>query len=297
MTLPVLCLGLLALAPAADEPKPAAYPRPELLIEASELKRPETARQFRILDVRTPEKYRAGHIPRSSPVSAAQWNKAFTAGPDRKQWQDTLGRLGIDANTRVVVYGEDLREVARVWWILRYWGVKDARLLNGGWAAWQAAGGETARGEEKEPAFKPIDRPELKPQPGRLATRDNVLDLIKKGQEQIIDSRSPAEFSGDRKMAKRGGTIPGSVHLEWSDLIDRKTQRFKRAEELTKLFKEAGIDPDKPATTFCQSGGRAAVMAFGLELMGGKGVRNYYRSWAEWGNQDDTPVVTPKPKK
>jgi thiosulfate/3-mercaptopyruvate sulfurtransferase len=46
--------------------------------------------------------------------------------------------------------------------------------------------------------------------------------------------------------------------------------------------------------TYCQSGGRAAVLAFGLELMGAKDVRNYYKSWAEWGNAPDTPVEVPK---
>ena len=53
---------------------------------------------------------------------------------------------------------------------------------------------------------------------------------------------------------------------------------------------------DRPATTFCHGGGRAAVLAFVVELMGGKQVRNYYRSWSEWGNARDTPVVTPKAK-
>ena len=62
---------------------------------------------------------------------------------------------------------------------------------------------------------------------------------------------------------------------------------------MTKLFEKAGIDPSKPAITYCQSGGRAAVLAFVLELMGGKDVRNYYRSWSEWGNDPDTPVVKP----
>jgi len=50
------------------------------------------------------------------------------------------------------------------------------------------------------------------------------------------------------------------------------------------------------AVTYCQSGGRAAVMAFTLELMGAKDVANYYRSWSEWGNAEDTPIVRPKKK-
>jgi thiosulfate/3-mercaptopyruvate sulfurtransferase len=62
------------------------------------------------------------------------------------------------------------------------------------------------------------------------------------------------------------------------------------------LFKEHEISLKEPSVTYCQSGGRAAVMAFALELMGAGDVRNYYRSWNEWGNDADTPVVTPKKK-
>src|SRR5262249_28305975 len=106
--------------------------------------------------------------------------------------------------------------------------------------------------------------------------------------------RSEAEHCGTTKLAKRGGAIPGSLHLEWSDTLDPKTRKFKSAPELAKLFKDAGIDVNRPAITYCQSGGRAAVMAVTLELMGARGVGNYYGSWWEWGNAGDTPVEQKK---
>ena len=65
---------------------------------------------------------------------------------------------------------------------------------------------------------------------------------------------------------------------------------------LEHLLAERHIDLDRPAVTYCQSGGRAAVVAFALELMGGKQVSNYYRSWAEWGNDPKTPVGKPQRK-
>src|SRR5438034_11780204 len=104
---------------------------------------------------------------------------------------------------------------------------------------------------------------------------------------QIIDARSRGEYCGDEMFAKRGGAIPGALHLEWLQLLD-KSQRFKTPEELAGLFKTHGVVLDRPTITYCQSGGRAAVMAFALEWMGAKRVRNYYKSWAEWGNADDT---------
>jgi thiosulfate/3-mercaptopyruvate sulfurtransferase len=85
--------------------------------------------------------------------------------------------------------------------------------------------------------------------------------------------------------------------LEWNDLLAKDTHRFKPSTELRKLIDESGIRLDRPIATHCQSGGRASVMAFGLELMGAKNVSNYYTGWAEWGNSDDTPVVPGKPQK
>ena len=84
-------------------------------------------------------------------------------------------------------------------------------------------------------------------------------------------------FEG-RDAAGKGGTI--------KRIVERTNPRVVRVVAL-----------DKPTATHCQSGGRAAVMAFGLELMGAKEVGNYYSSWSEWGNAEDTPVVKPKAKR
>jgi thiosulfate/3-mercaptopyruvate sulfurtransferase len=141
-----LFLFLMLLAPA-DGQKLAGYPRAELLIEASELAKPEIAKQFHLLDVRSPEKYEAGHIPGAVRVNTSNWSKAFASTPDPELWGKHLAQVLLrDTNTRVVVYGDDVRDTARVWWILRYWGVKDVRLLNGGWQAWETAKGPVVKG-------------------------------------------------------------------------------------------------------------------------------------------------------
>ena len=105
-----------------------------------------------------------------------------------------------------------------------------------------------------------------------------------------------ARYQVEKLTNKRAGSIPGAKQLEWIDLIDKETRRFKSAAELRKLFKQAGIVLNKPTATYCQSGGRASVMAFSLGLMGAKDVSNYYPSWNEWGNAGDTPVVPGKAK-
>jgi thiosulfate/3-mercaptopyruvate sulfurtransferase len=282
------------LLPAQGESK--SYPRAELLIEAAELARPEVAKKFRILDTRPLKEFADKSIPFSSSIDVAVWSKKFAAGPDVQFWQAELGTLGIDADVPVVVYGDDLRETARAWWILRYWGIKDVRILNGGWNAWVAGKYPTwGPGDGKAPFFA-LKTPKLVPAEKRLATKDQVKDSLKDKLLQVIDARSEREFCGEMKLAKHGGAIPGAVNLEWKVVLDPKTQKFKSATELEQIFKKAGIDLSKPAVAHCQSGGRSSVMVFAMELMGASDARNYYRSWAEWGNADDTPIVVPKKK-
>lgn len=291
MTSSLLCATLLLAVPGADEAKAAKYPHPELLIEAPQLAKEVAAKKVHVLDVRPSAKYAAGHVPGALWVDTRSWSKAFAAGPDKETWVKLLGGYGLEADAPVVVYGDDVREAARVWWVLRYWGFKDARLLNGGWAAWTADGGTVSK---EAPRPEPTT-PRLTANADRLATKGQVLEYVKGKDHLIIDARSDNEYCGEQKLAKRGGAIPGARNLEWSDLLERNG-RFKSPEELMKLFQEHGISTREPAVTYCQSGGRASVVAFALELMGAKDVRNYYRSWNEWGNDPDTPIVTPRKK-
>jgi thiosulfate/3-mercaptopyruvate sulfurtransferase len=290
MPLHLLCTTVLLLAPAAAA-APGKYARPELLIEAPELAKAVAGHKVQVLDARPKERYETGHIPGALWVDSAAWGKSFAAAPDKEAWTKRLGGYGLRADAPVVVYGDDPREPARVWWILRYWGFKDVRLLDGGWLAW--ASGSSAASKEA-PRVEPT-APQLTAHPERLATKEQVLGYLKGKDRQIIDTRSEKEYCGDQKLARRGGSIPGANNLEWSELLG-KDGRFKSADELTKLFEGRGVSLKEPAVTYCQSGGRAAVMAFALELMGDRDVRNYYRSWNEWGNDPDTPVATPKKK-
>jgi thiosulfate/3-mercaptopyruvate sulfurtransferase len=288
---PYLLAALFFIAGASAREKP--YPRAELLIEPADLAK--SAKGFVILDARERRKYEAGHVANARWVDHAAWAKAFGHGKDAAGWSKRIGAQGIDRDTRVVVYDDSRsKDAARIWWLLRYWGVEDVRLLNGGWVGWKSGGHPT---EEVESTVVPV-KFDAKPRAARLATKDQLVESLKGGKLQIVDARSEKEYCGVEKLRnKRGGAIPGAKQLEWSDLIDKETQRFKPMAELRKLFEETGISLDRPAATYCQSGGRAAVMAFGLELMGARDVSNYYPSWAEWGNAEDTPVVTPKPKR
>jgi thiosulfate/3-mercaptopyruvate sulfurtransferase len=271
-----------------------AYPRPGLLVEPSQLARPDVAQRFIILDARERPAYERGHVPNAHWVDAAAWARAFGQGKDAEGWSKRIGGLGVGPDSRVVVYDANYgKDAARVWWLLRYWGAPDVRLLNGGWHGWKAGAYPTDKGDTP-PAPVPFA---ARARTERLATKGQLLQALDGGHPQIVDARSEKEYCGVEKLTnKRAGAIPGARQLEWIDLLDRETHRFKPPADLRRLFEQAGIALDRPTTTYCQSGGRASVLAFGLELMGARDVSNYYASWREWGNADDTPVVPGKPR-
>ena len=277
----LIALAALAFGVGAD-----AYPNPKMLVEVEALGKldPKTTR---VLDARDAKSYTAGHVPGAVWVDAAAWGK--DVGTKDAGWPNRLASVGLAAETTAVVYATDPRDAARVWWILKLAGASDARILDGGWPAWQAAKGKV----ETKANVVTVDPAKLTESSGRLATKKDVLSILDDKSAQILDARSDGEFCGDTKSTKRSGHIPGATRLEWTDLL-APDQKFKSPSELKALFAEKKIDLDRPSVTYCQSGGRAAVLAFGLELMGAKSVRNYYKSWSEWGNAEDTPIHVPK---
>lgn len=266
-----LLLSASLLAPAAD---PARYAKPDLLVEAAAAK----AEAFTILDTRAKDKYADGHIPGAVNVPVGPWAKAVNDGKaDAAYWKNALATVGVGPKTPVLVYSDDLRDSARAWWLLKLAGVPDARLLNGGWDAYKAAKLEVSKDIVTPKLAVPHD---WKPEP-RLAVLADVVKLADAKGACVVDARSATEVDG--------GKVPGAAVLEWSDLLDEKTKKFKPAVDLMKLFDAQKIDLGKPCVTYCQGGGRAAVMAFGLELMGAKDVKNYHKSWGEYGADKSTP--------
>src|SRR5581483_153017 len=201
MHLQLIPLALLLAGPAdAADRGPTAYPRAGLLIEARELADPKAAERFRVLDARGKHRYQAGHVPGAVWVDQTTWSREFARGQEPEAWGQRLGRLGIDAETPVVVYDDNsAKDAARVWWILRYWGVRDVRLLNGGWRAWEAGGGMAST---EEPAV-PAKHPRLEPQSDRLARKEYVLGEVRGKRSQILDARSTGEYCGQEQTARR----------------------------------------------------------------------------------------------
>ncbi len=267
------------------------YAHPEMLLEPTELAKPAVAEQFIVLDARPRDQYEKQHVPAARHVDHDAWKKAYADGQDMDGWSQRIGQLGISAHSEVVVYDDiGMKDAARIWWILKFCGVERVRLLNGGWRGWQLAHLPTT----DQPPTVTARSFQAKPNEKRLATIDQMLNWLPNHEVQVVDARSDDEFCGiDKRDNQRGGAIPDAKHLEWNTIIDSDTGRFRSPEQITKLFQQAGIDLALPTASHCDGGGRAAVMAFGLELMGAERVRNYYRGWGEWGNRTDTPVSVP----
>jgi thiosulfate/3-mercaptopyruvate sulfurtransferase len=203
---------LLTLALAAA---PVSYPNPSLLVEPADFAKSPTA--VRVLDVRGRNLYDRGHAPGAVWVDVMAWSRAFNANPDDSAgWAKRLGAAGVDPAKPVVVIGEAVNEAARTWWLLRYWGCSDVKLVNSGWAGYVAASGPVSTDDVK-PAPITVT---LTPRPERLATKRQLLDALKGQPPQIVDARSKDEFCGTAETAKRNGAIPGAVHLEWNETLD-----------------------------------------------------------------------------
>jgi thiosulfate/3-mercaptopyruvate sulfurtransferase len=270
------------------------YARPELLVDTAWLAAHLQDADLRIVDLRV-RGYGDGHIP------GAVWldnnairiaNRPPTFLPTPAEFEELMARLGISNTTRVIAYDDRGGIYAtRLWWILDYYGHTNFSLLDGGWTKWTL---ERRSTDTTVPAFT---RASFSVKPGRVkvATAPDVLAAINKPGIKLIDARTQAEIEGkDLRSIKRGGFIESSVPVYWEDTFDPTTKAFKSAAEIEKLYRDRGIQPTDEIITYCQVGMRASHDLFTLALIGHDltKLRNYYGSWEEWGNRDDTPIKT-----
>jgi thiosulfate/3-mercaptopyruvate sulfurtransferase len=275
----------------------ATYAHPELLVGTDWLASHLDDPGIRIIDMRRAAgEYEAGHIRNALHLAnddIRDPDAPPTFLPTQAEFEALMARLGVNNTTRVIAYDERGGiYAARLWWILNHFGHSNVALLDGGWLKWKAEGrAVTTDVIQPSPASF-----HATPNPRWVATADDVKAAIGKRGTTIVDARTQAEIEGkDLRGIKRGGYIASSVPLYWEDLLDPATKAFKPAAELERIFKERGLAPSNEIITYCQVGMRASVDLFALHLMGYDKLRNYYGSWEEWGNRDDTPIETKKP--
>lgn len=243
-----------------------------------------------VLDVRPAEDFAAGHIPGAVHVDLWGISLIDTDPAPLKAFMWMIDHLlnlrGVDDKTPVVVYDEQSGiRAARAFWFLEYFGHPRVQILDGGFGAWISAGLQVSR----DAAAPPKSSWTGVPQEQTIATWRDVKERLGRADVVLLDTRSEGEHRGTIVRAKRGGAIPGAVHVEWTRNLG-PDGAFKPAPELRAMYEAAGITPDKEVVTYCQGGYRAAHGYLALRLLGYPRVRNYTGSWKEWGDREDLPV-------
>lgn len=278
------------------------YAHPEVLVDTQWVEDHSKDSNVRIAEVDYDPKanYQLGHVPGAV---LFDWKEDINDPTSRNilsrdSCQRLLQKTGINDDSILVLYGDFNNWFAAfAFWVFKYYGYKDVRLMNGGRKKWL---------EEDRPLSK--DNPSNLPKGNFKASSpdENIrvfLDEVKKALDQehrirMVDVRSPKEFTGEilappeypTEHAQRGGHIPGAENIPWAQAI-KEDGTFKPKEELEAMYNNKGITPEKEIITYCRIGERSSHTWFVLKyLLGFPKVKNYDGSWTEWGNMIANPI-------
>jgi thiosulfate/3-mercaptopyruvate sulfurtransferase len=216
---------------------------------------------------------------------------------DPRSFAELNRNAGVHAGDTIILYGDNNNWFA-AWalWQYKYHGHRDVRLMNGGRKKWEL---EKRPLTTQVPHFTPSDYPIPSTDESVRAYRRDVEGVVATRSANLVDVRSPDEFSGKiiappgmSETAQRGGHIPGARSVPWSKTAN-EDGTFKSPQELRQLYADAGVDFGKPTISYCRIGERSSHTWFVLKyLLGVSDVRNYDGSWTEWGNLVGAPIET-----
>lgn len=276
----------------------SAYAKPDILVDTRWLAEYLGDPALRIIEVdEDTTAYSKGHI---RGAIAWNWFEDLHAKPrrdyiDQEGMNRLLGRSGVSADTTVILYGGNNNWFATYgYWLLRYLGFDQVKLLNGGRKRWELESRELVA---DQPDITPTDfripspiRPELR------ALREHVI--ANPDRAIFVDVRSPEEFRGEmmapahlpQESAMVPGHIPGAKNIPWSRAAN-EDGTFKSAIELEDLYGTAGVAKGSPVIAYCRIGERSAHTWLVLhELLGYSQVANYDGSWTEYGSLVGVPI-------
>jgi thiosulfate/3-mercaptopyruvate sulfurtransferase len=245
--------------------------------------------------------YRAEHIPGAVFFDIEAVSDHSTELPHmlpgQTQFGDAVGALGIGDGDTIVVYdgtgpgNPGLFSAPRVWWTFRVFGAKSVYILDGGLPKWKAEGRPVVATETKRAAKKFTAEMNV----GAVALLDDVCMALAESSVQVVDARSADRFAGttpEPRPGLRSGHMPRAFNVPYDKLLENG--QLVSRDRVAAVFKEAGVDLEKPVITTCGSGVTAAVLTFALESLGKSPKGLYDGSWAEWGSRPDLPVERDK---
>jgi thiosulfate/3-mercaptopyruvate sulfurtransferase len=257
-----------------------------------------------IWDVRDEKSYLEGHIPGAINIGEVG---SVLRDPNKEDYisteqiQKLFNNAGLDVNRDIVVYGSRGNPYTYFGlYTINYFGGKNAQVYHDGIDGWKQTGLPIQKERQTVAPASVV----LVAQPQLVVSNEEMLKIAQSKSIQIIDVRTPDEFSGKDVRAIRGGHIPNSVNIpfedNWQDpataiklskkqVSDNSGMALKNQTDLKKLY--ANLDPDKETVVYCQSGVRAAETAVVLKTLGFKKVKVYDSAWLGWGNNLKAPVA------
>jgi thiosulfate/3-mercaptopyruvate sulfurtransferase len=263
------------------------------IIDAAKLEAHLGDDQLLIVDLCKQETYLQGHVPGAvfleyKKIVAAK-PPAMGLLPDTAHLEDMAESIGLTPDKHVIAYDDEGGgKAARLLWTLEAMGHKHMSLLDGGQTAWQA---------QQRPVEKAFNSPEdvdlyhIYMNREGVASRNDILNDLNNSDSTFLDTRSPAEYTGLKRFAERGGHIPGAVNMDWIMLMDLDNHLCLLPEpQLRELFESRGIVAGKQIYVYCQTHHRSALTYWVLKHLGYPRIKGYEGSWSDWGNAADTPI-------
>jgi len=276
------------------------YAHPEVLVDTNWTEAHLKDPNVRIAEVDYDPKtnYHLGHIPGSV---LFDWKKDINDPLNRniiskESCEELLNKSGINQDSTLILYGDFNNWFAAfAFWVFKYYGYEDVRIMNGGRKKWL----EEDRSIDKTiPIYQTGNFKASNPDEKIRTYLNHVSESLKSNQSILVDVRSPPEFTGEvtapaeypTEHAQRGGHIPSAINVPWGKAVN-EDGTFKSIEDLTKLYNENGIHPEKEVISYCRIGERSSHTWFVLKyLLGYPDVKNYDGSWTEWGNMIGNPI-------
>ena len=238
-----------------------------------------------LIDARSFQEYSKGHITNAVNLDLFSFHWIDTSQDGissfNQQFTKIFSRVGVSEEKKVIFY-DDVSGMlaARGVWLLEYLSHHNVSMLDGGFIKWK----NEERTWDTVPVANMYANFSAKPNPKVLAGFEYVLDNLDK--ITILDARSKEEFDGKLVRAARGGHIPTSTNIDYTENIS-KDGTLKNNEELSKLYQ---MSKDAEIVTYCQGAYRAANTFLALKKIGFTNVKVYLGSWGEWGNKPELPI-------
>lgn len=249
--------------------------------------------KLRIIDIRSSVEYLRGHLPQAVHMTEEDFTKpdAWVDGliPNPKDFSNILKEKGINNNSEIIIYGnEKSYHPYRLKFILYFYGHQNAKILEGGFKAWDRSEFEIKhlpfKAKEGNFVVKKVNN-------NLVVTTNTIANKLNNRNLVILDNRNNSEFQGKEKtnLALRKGRIPGSINLDWNENFDENNELLKN-EKLLNKYEKIGVNKNKTIILLSNKSFKAAQTFFLLKSLGYNDLKLYDEGWLGWSKHNNLPI-------